>query len=66
MLTLGRDSGQYVLMGDDIVVQVVKADGQLRLVIDAPRNMPIVRGENYEKTHEAPECIRRLRAKARS
>ena len=40
--------------------------GQLRLVIDAPRNMPIVRGENYEKTHEAPECIRRLRAKARS
>ena len=39
----------------------MEADGQLRLVIDAPRNMPIVRGENYEKTHEAPECIQRLR-----
>ncbi len=63
MLTLGRESGEYVVIGDDIVIQVVEVGSQLRLAIDAPREMRIERGENYEKTHGVPECIARLRAR---
>ncbi len=50
MLVLGRKPGEYVVIGDDIIVKVVKSDeGDLRLAIDAPRNIPIVRGEVYER-----------------
>ena len=38
MLTLGRESGQYVVIGGDIIVQVVEVGSQLRLAIDAPRH----------------------------
>ena len=63
MLTLGRESGQYVVIGGDIIVQVVEVGNQLRLAIDAPRHLTIERGENYEKTHPVPAAIRRLRQK---
>lgn len=63
MLTLGRESGQYIVIGEDIVVQVVEVGGQLRLAIDAPRSLAIVRGENWEKTRPAPQCIQALRSK---
>lgn len=63
MLTLGRESGQYIVIGGNIIVQVVEVGNQLRLAIDAPRELSIERGENYEKNHPAPSCIARLRAK---
>lgn len=63
MLTLGRQSGEYVVIGGDIVVQVVEVDGQLRLAIGAPEHLAIERGENFEKTHPTPACILRARAK---
>ncbi|GBG55741.1 carbon storage regulator homolog [Sporomusaceae bacterium FL31] len=50
MLVLGRKPGEYVMIGQDIMVKVVKSnDGDLRLAIHAPRNVLIVRGEIYEK-----------------
>ncbi|MDD4296289.1 MAG: carbon storage regulator [Ruminiclostridium sp.] len=50
MLVIGRKPGEYVLIGSDIMVKVVKsADGDLRLAIDAPREINILRGEVYEK-----------------
>lgn len=58
MLSLGRNPGEYLVIGDTIVVQVVSIDGQLRLSIDAPRDMPILRGEIYEQDHLPPKCIR--------
>lgn len=61
MLTLGRQSGEYVVVGEDIVIQVVGSGSQLRLAIDAPKSLHIQRGEHYEKTHPVPECIRRAR-----
>jgi carbon storage regulator len=46
VLVLGRKPGEYVVINDTIRVQVVKTEeGQLRLAIDAPRHIKIVRGE---------------------
>ena len=59
MLMLGRNPEEYVVIGDDIVVKVVSVDGDLKLAIDAPKDMPILRGEVYEKTHKPPKCISR-------
>lgn len=49
MLVLGRKPGEYVMIGEDIMVKVVKSsDGNLRLAIDAPDYVNITRGEIYE------------------
>jgi len=56
MLVLGRKPGEYVMIGQDIMVKVVKSnDGDLRLAIHAPRNVLIVRGEIYE---EQVRCLK--------
>jgi len=50
MLVLGRRPGEYVMINDNIMVKVVRSDeGDLRLAIDAPREVRIIRGELYEK-----------------
>ena len=50
MLVLGRKPGEYVVIDNKIKVKVVKSEeGHLRLAIDAPREIPIVRGEVYER-----------------
>lgn len=50
MLVLGRKPGEYVMINDSIMVKVVRSDdGDLRLAIEAPRDMRILRGEVYEK-----------------
>ena len=49
MLVLGRKPGEYIMIGKDIMVKVVKSDdGDLRLAIDAPKYINITRGELYE------------------
>lgn len=54
MLVLGRKPGQYIVINDSIIVKVVKsANGDLRLAIEAPRDIGIIRGEIYE----AQECL---------
>ena len=53
MLVLGRKPGEYVLIGEDIMVKVIKSkDGDLRLAIEAPKEINIVRGEVYEGLHQ--------------
>lgn len=49
MLVLGRKPGEYVMIGNDIMVKVIRSnDGDLRLAIEAPKCVNIVRGELYE------------------
>jgi carbon storage regulator len=49
MLVIGRKPGEYIMIGDDIMVKVVKSEnGDLRLAIEAPKDIQITRGENYE------------------
>ncbi len=60
MLVLGRKPGEYIMIGEDIKVQVVKAEnGNLRLAIDAPREVSIVRGEVYEENERLGIAVAR-------
>lgn len=46
MLILRRREGESFLIGDDIKVTVLTmGDGSVRLAIDAPKNIPILRSE---------------------
>ena len=49
MLSLGAKLGEYIVIGDNIKVYVIKQDGNLRLAIDAPKDVRILRGEVYEQ-----------------
>ncbi|WP_196592595.1 carbon storage regulator CsrA [Pectinatus sottacetonis] len=49
MLVLTRRPGQYITIGDDIVIHISDVQGgNVRIAIDAPRNIKIYRGEIYE------------------
>ena len=63
MLVLGVRSGEYITIGQDIVIQVVKAGEVTRLAVQAPRECPVVRGKLVESSGGAPDCIRKLRQK---
>jgi len=46
MLILRRKEGETLLIGDDIKIMVLDtSDGGVRLAIDAPKEIPILRGE---------------------
>lgn len=50
MLVLGRKPGEYIMVNGNIKVKVVKSEkGELRLAIDAPSDVEIIRGENFNK-----------------
>lgn len=50
MLVLGRKPGEYVVIGDNIKIKIVKSEnGDLRLAIDAPKDVKITRGEVWEE-----------------
>lgn len=54
MLVLGRKPGEHIMIGDEIMVKVIRSsEGDLRLAIDAPREMNIVRGEVYERMQQS-------------
>ncbi len=51
MLVLGRKPGEYIVIDDHIKIKVVKSTkGDLRLAIEAPREVSVVRGEVYESS----------------
>ena len=60
MLSLNLQSGEYITIGEDIVVQVFQAGGSFRVAVEAPRELPVVRGEVHERTKQRPECIQRV------
>ena len=59
MLTFTRRCFERIMIGDDIVIQVDEISrGQVRLSIDAPREMPVDREEIYRlKTKRAAAVI---------
>ncbi|MFS0725286.1 carbon storage regulator [Paenibacillus sp. 1P07SE] len=57
MLVLGRKPGEYIMIDNNIMVKVIKSDeGHLRLAIDAPRHIPIVRGELAGRGSGTQDC----------
>lgn len=58
MLVLGRKPGEYIVIDGKIKVKVVKSEnGQLRLAIDAPREMKIMRGEVWEEEQNVETVV---------
>ncbi|MGI6778214.1 MAG: carbon storage regulator [Acetivibrionales bacterium] len=54
MLVLGRKPGEHVMIGENIMVKVIRSnEGDLRLAIDAPMGINILRGEVYERKQQS-------------
>ena len=50
MLVLTRKKGESVLIGEDIEIIVIKTDdGSVKLAINAPKNITILRKELYKE-----------------
>ncbi len=59
MLVLSRNIGERIIINDNIIVKIIGVQGaQVRLSIEAPREIPIFREEIYSlvKAQEAPEA----------
>ena len=55
MLKLSVAPGEYLTIGENVVVQVYRAEnGRTYLAIDAPREVPIVRGAVREREGAQP------------
>ena len=56
MLVLSRKVGERILIGDNIAVTVVRvSQGTVRIGIEAPKELPIVREEIKDRLNEAPQ-----------
>ena len=66
MLSLQLKSGEYLTIGDDIVVQVFDQGGAIRVAVKAPRELSILRGEVHERDGERPGGLLRQRPKTPS
>ena len=54
MLVLSREEGQKILIGDDVVITIVRvAGGRVRIGIECPRSMLILRDELPPREAEA-------------
>ena len=59
MLSLHLNQGEYMIIGEDVVVQLDSISGdRCKLMINAPKEIPILRGEVLERTGgERPGCV---------
>mgnify|MGYP002631759611 FL=1 len=57
MLVLSRGEGESIQIGDDITVTIVRTGGTVRIGIDAPKGMDILRTElrGIQKQPPAPD-----------
>ncbi|MEN2994861.1 MAG: carbon storage regulator CsrA [Thermodesulfovibrio sp.] len=54
MLILTRKTGQSIRIGEDIIIKIVDVDGsQVKVGIEAPKGIIILREELYEKLKES-------------
>lgn len=55
MLVLSRKVGEKILIGDNISVTVVRvAQGTVRIGVEAPHDLPIVREELKDSSQDKP------------
>lgn len=59
MLSLNLNQGEYLTIGEDVVIQVDRFWGdRCKLMIQAPREVPVLRGEVLEREGgERPDCV---------
>lgn len=57
MLSLQLKDGEYLTIGEDIVIQVFTTSA-IRVSVQAPKHMAILRGEVLERNgEERPNCL---------
>lgn len=67
MLTLRLKPGEYLVIGEDIAVQVFeKKRNYLEVAVEAPREVPVLRGEVYEQQNARPSFLRERRTQTPS
>ena len=60
MLSLLLKSGEYLTIGEDVVVQIMeKRRGVFQVSIQAPKEVPIVRGDLLDRAGRRPEGVYR-------
>ena len=57
MLSLQLKDGEYITIGDDIVVQIFRDGPVNRVSVQAPRELTILRGEVQERSGDRPEGL---------
>jgi len=59
MLCLSLLPGEYLTIGDNVVIQVDRMVGdRCKLVVSAPREIPVLRGEVLERSGgKRPDCV---------
>ena len=59
MLCLSLNQGEYMTIGGNVVVQLDRISGdRCKLVVEAPREIPVLRGEVLERTGgQRPGCV---------
>ncbi len=62
MLILTRRINESLVIGDDVTVTILGVKGnQVRIGVDAPRNVSVHRGELAHKMTRHPLCARMIR-----
>ena len=57
MLSLQLKDGEYLTIGEDIVIQVF-TNSTVWVAVQAPRDMTVLRGEVLERNgEERPDCL---------
>lgn len=59
MLFLQLKAGEYMTIGGKVIVQLNDVSGnRCKLMVEAPREVPVIRGELLERAGaERPECV---------
>lgn len=53
MLIITRRPGEKIMLGDDVVVEVLEVNGSsVRIGVDAPRSVPVYREEIWHAVRE--------------
>jgi carbon storage regulator len=53
MLIITRRPGEKIMLGDDVVIEVIEASGSsVRIGIDAPKSIPVYREEIWAAVKE--------------
>jgi len=64
MLVLSRRAGERIVIGDDIIVQVIDAgSGEIRIGVEAPRELSVHREEVYNRIQkEVNDRVHRIQS----
>jgi carbon storage regulator len=64
MLIITRRPGEKVMLGDDVVIEVIEVSGSsVRIGIDAPKSVPVYREELWRAVKAENEAAARADAK---